>query len=209
MEKFDARKLSKEARQEIRYQVIRLKKQGWKRYEISEITGVHKATITNWWKLYKDGGRKALKLKKRGPEVGVGRTLSSNQEKELQKAIYDKCPDQMKLPFALWTRRTIQLLIKQLWSIDMPIRTVGEYLKRWALRHKGPCEKPINRTQRPSKNGLLIPILKLKNSHKLKMQKSIGVMKLAYAMTATMVGVMRQRGKLPKLKFIHGVKGLI
>ena len=154
MEKFDARKLSKEARQEIRYQVIRLKKQGWKRYEISEITGVHKATITNWWKLYKDGGRKALKLKKRGPEVGVGRTLSSNQEKELQKAIYDKCPDQMKLPFALWTRRAIQLLIKQLWSIDMPIRTVGEYLKRWGFTPQRPLRKAYKQNPKAVKEWL-------------------------------------------------------
>ena len=37
MKKTDTRKLSTAAQQEIRYQVIRLKKQGRKRLEISEI----------------------------------------------------------------------------------------------------------------------------------------------------------------------------
>lgn len=141
MEKIDARKLSTTAQQEIRYQVIRLKKQGRKRLEISDITGIHPSTISAWWKLYKNGGKKALKIKKRGPEVGSNRTLTPDQEKELQKAIYDKCPDQMKLPFALWTRIAVQQLIKQLWSIEMPIRTVGEYLSRWGFTPQRPLRR--------------------------------------------------------------------
>ncbi|MCP4722242.1 MAG: helix-turn-helix domain-containing protein [Desulfobacteraceae bacterium] len=96
-----SRKLSTDAQQEIRYQVIRLKEKGHKRSEISCITGVHPGTISAWFKLYKNGGKKALKIKKRGRPNGTCRTLTPEQEKEIQKAIYDKCPDQMKLPFAL------------------------------------------------------------------------------------------------------------
>ena len=116
MEKIDARKLSTDAQQEIRYQVIRLKKKGHKRFEISEITGIHPSTISAWWKSYKNGGKKVLKIKKRGRPSGTCRTLTPDQEKELQKTMYDKCPDQMKLPFALWTRIAVQQLIRQLWS---------------------------------------------------------------------------------------------
>ena len=50
------------------------------------------------------------------------------------KMIQDKCPDQLKLLFALWTRIAVQQLIKKLWQIDMPIRTGGEYLNRWGFR---------------------------------------------------------------------------
>ena len=64
MGKIDTRKLSTAAQQEIRYQVIRLKKQGRKRLEISEITGIHPSTISARLKLYKNGGRTALKIKK-------------------------------------------------------------------------------------------------------------------------------------------------
>ncbi len=141
MKKFDARKLSTEAQQELRYQVVRLKTQGRTAAEINSVTGVTQSRIYAWWKLYKDGGKKALKIKKRGRSLGGKRTLTPDQEREIQKAIYDNCPDQMKLPFALWTRRAIQQLIQQLWKIKMPIRTVGEYLKRWGYTPQRPLRK--------------------------------------------------------------------
>jgi len=154
MKKNDARKLSTEAQQEIRYQVIRLKKQGRKRLEISDITGIHPSTISAWWKLYKHGGKKALKIKKRGREVGSNRMLTPAQEKEIQKAIHDKCPDQMKLPFALWTRVAVQQLIKELWSIKMPIRTVGEYLSRWGFTPQRPLRRAYKQNPKAVKHWL-------------------------------------------------------
>ncbi len=154
MEKFDARKLSTDAQQEIRYQVIRLKKQGHKRSEISEITGVHTSTISAWCTLYKKGGKKALKIQKRGRPTGSNRTLTPDQEKEIQKAIYDNCPDQMKLPFALWTRVAVQQLIRQLWSIKMPIRSVGEYLKRWGFTPQRPLRRAYKQNPKAVKSWL-------------------------------------------------------
>ncbi len=152
MKNNDARKLSTDAQQEIRYQVIRLKKQGRKRSEISEITGVHPSTISAWCGLYNSGGKEALKIKKRGRPSGSCRTLSPEQEKELQKAMYDKCPDQLKLPFALWTRLAVKQLIKQEWSINMPIRTVGEYLKRWGFTPQRPLRKAYKQNPKAIKN---------------------------------------------------------
>ncbi len=110
--------------------------------------------VSAWWKLYKNGGRKALKIKKRGPEVGTNRTLTPDQEKVLQKAMYDNCPDQMKLPFALWTRIAVQQLIKQLWSIKMPIRTVGEYLSRWGFTPQRPLRKAYKQNPKAVKHWL-------------------------------------------------------
>lgn len=142
MKKIDARKLSTDAQQQIRYQVIRLRKQGRPHEEISAITGVSRSTCSTWWNLYKNEGIEALKIKKRGRPSGSCRTLSPEQEIQVQKAIQAKCPDQMKLPFALWTRIAVQQLVRQLFSIDMPIRTVGEYLKRWRLT----AQKPLGRS---------------------------------------------------------------
>jgi transposase len=141
MEKIDARKLSTEAQQQLRNQAIRLKKAGRTYKEIAEITGIHLTTACKWYKSYLNGGKKAIEIKKRGRPLGSYRTLTSEQEKQLQKAMKDKCPDQLKLPFALWTRFAVQQLIKQLWSIDMPIRTVGEYLKRWGFTPQRPLRK--------------------------------------------------------------------
>ncbi len=154
MKKNDARKLSTDAQQQIRYQVIRLKKQRRTHEEISKITGVHRSTCSQWWSLYRAQGRKALKIKKRGRPPGSCRTLSPEQEKELRKAIHDKCPDQMKLPFALWTRIAVQQLIRQLWSIDMPIRTVGEYLKRWGFTPQKPLRRAYKQNPKAVKKWL-------------------------------------------------------
>jgi len=141
MEKRDARKLSTQAQQELREMAIRLKESGKTYKAIAEITHVQPTTICAWYKAYQRGGKKAIKIKKRGRPSGSCRTLTAVQEHEIQKAIVDKSPDQLKFPFALWTRVAVQQLIKELFSIKMPIRTVGEYLKRWNYTPQKPLRK--------------------------------------------------------------------
>lgn len=133
MEKIDARKISTEAQQQLRNQAIRLRKAGRQYKEVAKITGAHETTVCKWYKAFLRDGRSAVTIKRRGRPKGSCRTLTPEQEKELQKAIRDKCPNQMKLAFALWTRIAVQQLIKQLFTINMPIRTVGEYLSRWGF----------------------------------------------------------------------------
>ena len=54
-------------------------------------------------------------------------------------------PNQMKLPFALWNRRAVMQLIEQLYGIQMPIRTVGEYLRRWGYTAQRPVKRALER----------------------------------------------------------------
>ncbi len=154
MKKIDARKLPTEAQQQIRNQAIRLKKAGRTYDEIAEIVGVQPTTVCGWYKAYERDGVKAIKIKKRGRPKGSCRTLSADQEKEVQRSIRDKCPDQLKFPFALWTRRAVQQLIKSLWSIDMPIRTVGEYLKRWGFTPQKPLRRAYKQNPKAVKAWL-------------------------------------------------------
>ncbi len=141
MEKRDARKLSTEAQQELREMAIRLKESGKTYKAIAEIIHVQPTTICAWYKTYQRGGIKALEIKKRGRPTGSCRTLTSLQETEIKKTLVDKYPDQLKFPFALWTRIAVQQLIKENYSIKMPIRTVGEYLKRWNFTQQKPLRK--------------------------------------------------------------------
>lgn len=60
----------------------------------------------------------------------------------------------MKLPFALWTRIAVQQLIKQLWAIQMPIRTVGEYLSRWGFTPQKPLKKAYKQNPKAVKAWL-------------------------------------------------------
>ena len=150
MEKIDARKLSTEAQQQIRNQAIRLRKSGRKYSEIAEICGVQLTTVCHWCKIYKEHGQKAIQIKKRGRPKESCRTLTVEQEKVIQKSIRDRCPNQLKFPFALWTRGAVKQLIRHLWAIDMPIRTVGEYLKRWGFIP----QRPLRRAYKQNPNAV-------------------------------------------------------
>ena len=141
MDRIEVRKSSPEVQQQLRNQFIRLRKSGWKLKDISEAIGVRLSTIINWSQKYNEGGTKSLQLKQKGRKLGEKRTLSWEQEKEVQKSIRDKCPEQLKLPFALWTRQAVGQLINRLFSIYMPIRTVGEYLKRWGYTPQKPLRR--------------------------------------------------------------------
>ena len=72
----------------------------------------------------------------------------------MKRAIADKTPDQLKFPFALWTRQAVKELIKQLCCIDMPIRTVGEYLKRWGFTPQKPLRRAYEQNPKLVKQWL-------------------------------------------------------
>ncbi len=148
MDNEDARKLSQETQEQLRKQAIRLRKQGKTYKEIAQIVGVHDNTIWKWGKKYEAEGAKALKAQKRGRREGTQRSLDSSQEAKIQKLISDKTPDQLKLTFALWTRQAVQELIRLHCGFQMPIRTVGEYLKRWGFTPQKPLRRAYE--QRPA-----------------------------------------------------------
>ncbi len=154
MEKIDARKHSPETQYEIRKQVVRLRKQGVTNILVAEGLGISVGRASKTWRSYKKGGSKAIKLGRRGRRIGEQRTLSGDQESDLRKALIDKTPDQMKLPFALWTRDAVKLLIRQWFGIEMPIRTAGEYLKRWGFTPQKPVKRAYEQSPQAVKKWL-------------------------------------------------------
>jgi transposase len=140
MEKTDARKFGKEVQQELRNQVIRLRKEGRRFKDIAQIVGISINHGSLIWRKFQKGGKAAIRVKVRGRREGEKRTLEREQERWVQKILVDKMPDQMKLPFALWTREAVKQLIKRQYEVVMPIRTVGEYLKRWGFTVRKPVK---------------------------------------------------------------------
>jgi transposase len=141
MEKIDARKLPSAALEEKRRLSVKLRKEGMTRAEIGEIVGVHPDTVGRWLKAYKEQGAKALKSQTRGRREGACRRLNPEQEDQIQKLLIDKTPDQLKLPYALWTRESVKELIKAQLGINLPIRSVGHYLKRWGMTPQKPVKR--------------------------------------------------------------------
>ena len=141
MEKIDARRLSLEQLGMLRQQAIRLLKQGRKQVEVADILGVRAATVSDWSRTYKSGGKKALRLQHPGPSKGSNCLLNPDEEKEIRRLIIDKTPDQLKLPFVLWDRKAVKELIYRQYGIVIAIRTVGEYLRRWNFTPQRPVKR--------------------------------------------------------------------
>lgn len=105
-----------------RGQAHRLRKRGLTRAEIGDLVGVHADTVGRWLKLDKH----PLKLKRNGRKLGDARLLSPQDEKRIRAKIIDKTPDQLKLQYALWTRKGVQALIERETRVRLAIRSVGE-----------------------------------------------------------------------------------
>jgi len=145
MNKNDGRKLSREALKERRTTIIRMMKAKNTLAEIVTATGACLSSVYKIQKKYKEKGAKALTPHKRGIKFGQGRHLTPDQEKLIRRKLIDKCPEQYKMDFALWTREAVRQLIKQLCGFEMPIRSVGEYLKRWGFTPQKPVKFAIER----------------------------------------------------------------
>lgn len=141
MEKRDAGKLSREAQQELRGCCIRMLRSGKKQSEVVAALEVSRASVVRWVRSYRQEGMEGLQLKKRGRRHGEKRRLAQEQEKDIQRMLVDKVPNQLKLPFALWTRKAVQEAIMEHHGVALPIRTVGEYLSRWGFTPQKPVKR--------------------------------------------------------------------
>ena len=141
MEKTDLRKATKSEKVSMRILAINMHNKNIAQKDISLFLGVRTNTVSDWVKLYGQHGKKGLKEVKRGRKKGYGKLLSVTQELEVQKMIIDKMPDQLKLPYALWTRKAIRDLIKRTYKVDIAIRTMGDYLKMWGFTPQKPKKK--------------------------------------------------------------------
>jgi transposase len=134
----DARQLSDEVLEALRLRALRGCELGFTQADIADLLGVSRETVSRWWTAYADGGLDAIPRDRTGRPVGSGRTLSDDQAHHIQQQIDDHSPADLGIPAALWTRKAVRDLIRKEYGIDMPVRTVGEYLKRWGYTAKVP-----------------------------------------------------------------------
>jgi len=67
--------------------------------------------------------------------------LAPHQAATAVRLIMGRCPDQLKLPFALWTREAVQHLLRERFGLEVSVWTVGRYLKQWGFTP----QKPVRR----------------------------------------------------------------
>lgn len=145
MEKIDARKLTPRELMEKRKIVIKLREKGIQNKEVAQIVGISPQTTSQYYSRYKKEGKSALKVKQAGRPKKVGKKLTDEQEQQIIRLLIDTTPQQLKFKFALWTREAVRQLIKQIVGKELPLSTVGDYLKRWQFTSKKPIKRAYER----------------------------------------------------------------
>ena len=137
----DGRCESNEVLEALRLRAVHARELGYAVIDIAAVLGVREETISRWCSRYDRGGREALPGDRTGRPIGSGRLLDREQEQGIRQAIETKTPQELEIPSALWTRQAVRELIHQQVGIRLPIRTVGEYLRRWGYTPQKPVRK--------------------------------------------------------------------
>ena len=100
---------------------------------------MHRKPFVDGFKAYRLQGQEALKSKRKGRPKGG--KLQPWQAVQIAKTVIDHHPEQLKLPFYLWTREAVALLIKRRFGLQLSVWTVGRYLKRWGFTPQKPARR--------------------------------------------------------------------
>jgi transposase len=137
----DTRSLSDDLLEALRLRAVHACELGFTEADIATILGVSRETVSRWWSAYADGGTDALPHQRSGRPVGSGRLLTADQEQHLQGLLEQHTPPALGIARPLWTRRAVRALIQRACGLELPLTTVGQYLRRWGFRPKRPARK--------------------------------------------------------------------
>jgi transposase len=140
----DARCLSPSAQEALRRRAVRaVLDEEMSKSEAARTFGVSRTSIHAWLKQYQVRGGSGLASRPRGRPKRS--RLAGHQAATTVRLIADRCPDQLKLPFALWTRAAVARLIAERYGLEVSVWTAGRYLKKWGFTPQKPLRRAYER----------------------------------------------------------------
>ena len=148
MEARDFRSIGPPAQEELhrRALVLIVRQAGLSQAVAARVVGVQRQTVNIWLQRYRaqgdDGvldGRRVLARRGKG-------LLTADEAGQVQGWIRDRTPDQLKLPFALWTSRAVRDLIALRFGKTLGLSTVQLYLQRWDMTPQKPLARARERS---------------------------------------------------------------
>lgn len=152
MKTTDARSLPPAAQEDLRRKAVNAVRDGKSQSEAARLFGVSRQRVNYWLRQFNQGGAAALKSKKRGRKPGT--RLKPWQAATVVRLIKDQCPDQLHLPFYLWTRGAVQALIRRRFKVKVSVWTVGRYLRRWGFTPQKPARRALEQDDAAVKQWL-------------------------------------------------------
>ena len=145
MQERDGRNLPGAALEVLRERAVAMLEAGNSQVAIASALGVHKNTVCRWLAKWRVAGTAALKARKRGRRYETQRLLDPRQAAEVQALITGHGPDELGLPFALWSREAERDLVRARTGVTLAIRTVGDYLRRRGFTPQRPIRRARER----------------------------------------------------------------
>jgi transposase len=146
MEQKDFRSIGRDAQEALRERAVYLVlHEGKTQAEAAGLVGVHRQVVNRWVGRHRDEGAAGLQDGRRVSSRKDSGIVTASEARRVQHWIRDKMPDQMWLPFALWTAQAVRELIHKKLGKTLGLSTMQLYLKRWGFS----SQKPLTRaTQR-------------------------------------------------------------
>ena len=135
--KTDGRKLDRATQAHLRRQVVLAVRGGMTQAEAARVHGLSLRAVQKACARAREGTLRALKGDARGRPAGHT-LLSAAQQTKVRRIIVGKPPDQLKLPFYLWTRQAVAALIQRECGVEPSPTTVGRYLEDWGMTAQRP-----------------------------------------------------------------------
>ena len=149
MEERDFRGIGRAAQEALRRRALALiERQGLSQAAAAHAVGVQRQTVNAWLRRWREQGEEGVLDGRRvSPRRGKG-LLSEAEARQVRHWITDKTPDQLKLPWALWTSRAVRELIEMRFGKRLGLSTVQLYLQRWGMTPQKPLTRA--RERRPA-----------------------------------------------------------
>jgi len=138
----DGRTLSHEVSERIRLMAVRRVRAGERPSEVIGSYGLCRTTIYKWLRVSRRRGEKALASRKAS---GPTPKLSARQKQQIFRWINGKDPRQYGFDFGLWTRKIVQLMVRERFGIDVSVTAVGRMLAELEITPQKPLRRAYER----------------------------------------------------------------
>jgi len=142
MKPIDGRTLSHEVSEHIRLMGVRRVRAGERPSDVIRSYGLCRTSIYRWLRAAHARGEEAL-ASRRAP--GPTPKLTPRQKQQVFRWINGKDPRQYGFDFGLWTRKIVQLLVRERFGVTVSVTAVGRMLAELEITPQKPLRRAYER----------------------------------------------------------------
>jgi transposase len=146
MKQVDFRGLGRDVQEALRSRAVYLVRSfGKSQSEAAEAVGASRQAVNQWLQRHAGSGDEGL-LDGRRVSARKGLGLPPVETGRVRGWITDRCPEQLKQPYVLWTAGVVRELIRRKLGKELGLSTVQLYVSRWGFTPQKPLSRATQRS---------------------------------------------------------------